>query len=98
MKLKLVLIALLLYASSTSAQAARNAGLEDPTLAKPCVLTAYQSAVLTERWNKLSMRHFFAAMEREHAPVAFARTAREVQTALADLKREFGTGCVLEIK
>lgn len=97
MKLTYWMFLLFLVSVAQPATAARDAGFERATVIKACELTDLQHAILNQEWNKLSMRFFMASMEHAGSPHRIQNVRAEVDQALAELRDEYGSDCVLEI-
>ncbi len=97
MKLKCALIAVSLLLLGEQASAAVDPNFERHKRVTACKLGALEMTVLDAHWNKLAMRHFQASTEQGIDPVEAARIRREVDAGLAELRRQFGPSCVLDI-
>ena len=97
MKLTYMLLALFLVSFAQPATAARDIGFERTVVIKACQLTDLQSAILNQKWNKLSMRFFMVSMESGNDAYRIRQARADVDRELAELRDEYGSDCVLDI-
>lgn len=97
MKMTCLILAFFIGSLAQPAFASRDAGFERMVDIKACELTSLQSALLNQKWNKLSMRFFMVSIENADNPYLVKQVRADVDQALAELRDEYGTDCVLDI-
>ncbi len=63
-----------------------------------CNLDATELDALKANWNKLAMRHFMVSTKARIDPIGIQCIRCDVENGLAELRRDYGTACVLEIR